>query len=77
MTGIAKKRRLRRKYRKHLLSSFQKTKSPQASRSDFPEKNEQVEKTKYELELVKIKDCFLAAYGSYSRNFVSFENKFL
>ena len=44
MHSIAKKRLLRKKYRKLLLKSFQKTKSTQTSGSVFGEKLEQVKK---------------------------------
>ena len=47
---IAKNRLLRK--RKHLLSSFQKTKSTQTSGSVFAERVEQVKKTTYELEFI-------------------------
>ena len=63
MPSIAKKRLLRKKYRNHLLSSFQKTKSSQTSGSVFAERIERVEKTNYELELIKIVNCFLDDYG--------------
>ena len=52
MPSIAKKRFLRKKYKKHLLSSFQKTKSTQTSGSVFADRIEQVKKTKFELELI-------------------------
>ena len=53
MPSIAKKRLLRKKYKKHLLSSFQKTKSMQTSGSVFANRIEHVQKTKFELELKK------------------------
>ena len=58
MPSIAKKRLLRKKYKKPLLSSFQKTKSTQTSGSLFADRIEQVKKTKFQLELIKIVDCF-------------------
>ena len=48
MASIANKRLLRKKYRKHLLSSCQKTKSTQTSGSVFADGIEQVKKTKLE-----------------------------
>ena len=45
MPSIAKKRLLRKKYKKHLLSSFQKTKSTQTGGSVFAERIEKVKKT--------------------------------
>ena len=54
MPSFAKKRLLRKKYKKHLLSSFQKTKSTQTSGSVFADRIEQVKRTKFEKELIKI-----------------------
>ena len=56
--SIAKKRLLRKKIKKHLFSSFQKTKTTQTSGSVFAEIIEKVKKTKFELDLIKIVDCF-------------------
>ena len=58
MPSIAKERLLKKKYKKHLFSSFQKTKTTQTSGSVFAERIEKVEKTKFELDLIKIVDCF-------------------
>ena len=77
MPSIAKKRLLRKKYKKHLLSSFQKSKSTQTSGSVFADRIEQVKKTKFELELIKIVDCFLDGHGNYTSNLVSFKIKSL
>ena len=77
MPSIAKKRLLRKKYKKHLFSSFQKTKSTQTSGSVFADRIEQVKKTKFELELIKIVDCFLDGHGNYTSNLVSFKIKSL
>ena len=55
----SRKRLLRKKYKKHLLSSFQKTKATQTSGSVFADIIEQVKRNKSELELIKIEDCFL------------------
>ena len=71
--SIAKKRLLKKKYKKHLLSSFQKSKSTQTSGSVFADRIEQVKKTKFELELIKIIDCFLDDHGNYTSNLVSFK----
>ena len=59
MPSIAKKRLLRKKCKKLLLSSFQKTKSTQTSGSVFAERIQKVKKTKFEIELIKIVDCLL------------------
>ena len=77
MPSIAKKRLLRKKYEKHLFTSFQKTKTTQTSGSVFAERIEKVKKTKFEMELIKIVDCFLDGHGNYDSNLVSFEIKTL
>ena len=77
MPSIAKKRLLRKKYKKHLFSSFQKTKTTQTSGSVFADRIEQVRKTKFELDLIKIVDCFLDGHGNYDSNLVSFKIKSL
>ena len=53
MLSIAKKRLLRKEYKKPLLSSFQNTKSTQTSGSVSADTIEQVKKTEFELELKK------------------------
>ena len=73
MPSIAKIRLLRKKYKQHLLSSFQKTKSTQTSGSVFADRNKQVKKNKFELELIKIVDCFLEGHGNYTSNLVPFK----
>ena len=77
MPSIAKKRLLRKKYKKHLFSSFQKTKTRQTSGSVFPERMEKVKKTNFEFELIKIVDCFLDGHGKFDSNLVSFKIKSL
>ena len=73
MFSIAKKRFLRKIYKKQLLSSFQKTKSKQTSGSVFAGIIEQVEKTKLELQLIKNVDYFLDDHGNCTSHLVSFE----
>ena len=77
MPSIAKKRLLRKKIKKHLLSYFQKTKLTKTSESVFADRIEQVKKTKFELELIKIVDCFLECHGNYTSYLVSFKIKSL
>ena len=78
MPNISKKRLLRKKFKKKLLlGSFEKTKSTQTSGSVFAERIEQVKKTKFEIELIKIVDCFLDGHGNYTSNSVSFKLKSL
>ena len=75
MPSIAKKRFLRKKYKKHLLSSLQKTKLTQTSGPVFADRIEQVKKTKFELELIKFVDCFLDGHGNNASNLVCFKMK--
>ena len=77
MPSIAKKRLLRKKCRKHLFSSFQKTKTTQTSGSVFAERIEKVKKTKFERELIRTVDCFLDGQCSFDSNLVSFKIKSL
>ena len=64
MSSIAKKRLWKKKYKKQLLSSSEKTNPTQTSGSVFADTIEQVEKTKFELELIKIVDWFLDGHGN-------------
>ena len=75
MPSIAKKRLLRKKYKKHLFSSFQETKTTQTSGSVFAERIEKVKKPKFEVELIKIVGCFLDGHGNFDSNLVSFKIK--
>ena len=77
MSSIAKKRLLRKKYEKQLLSSFQNTKLTQTSRSVFTDRNEQVKKTNFVLELIKMADYFLHGHDNYTSNLVSLKIKSL
>ena len=77
MPSLAKKRLFRKKYKKHLFSSFQKTKTTQSSGFVFAERIEKVKKTIFEFELRKIVDCFLDYHGNFDSNLVSFKNKSL
>ena len=77
MPSIAKKRLLRKKYKKHFLSSFQKTESTQTSGAVFADRIEQVKMTQFELELIKSVDCFLDGHGTSTSILVSFKIKSL
>ena len=77
MPSIAEKRFLRKKCKKHLLSSFRKTNSTQISGSIFADRIEQVKKTKFEIELIKFVNCFLDGHGNYTSNLISFKKKSL
>ena len=61
--SIGKKRLLRKTYKKHLFSSFSKTKNTQTHGSVFAERIEKVKKTKFDLKLIKTVDCFLDGHG--------------
>ena len=65
MLSIAKERLLRKKLKKHLFSSFQKTKITQTSGSVLAERIGKVKQTKFGLEPIKILDCFLDGHGNY------------
>ena len=77
MPITAKKRLLRKKFKQHFMSALQKNKSTQTSGSVFTERTEKVKKSKFELELLKILDCFLDGHGNYDSNLVSFKIKSL
>ena len=77
MPRIEKKRLFRKKFKKHLFSSFQKTKTTETSGSVFAEELEKVKKSNFELELIKIVDCFFDGHGNYDSNLVSFRLKSL
>ena len=75
MPSIAKKKLLRKSTKKNLFSSFQKTKTTQTSGSVFAERIEKVENTKFELDFIRMLDCFLDGHGNYDSNLVSFQIK--
>ena len=75
--SIAKKILLRKKFKKHLLSSFQKTKLTQTIGSMFADRIEQVKRIKFEMELIKVVGGFLDGLGNYTSNLVSFKIKCL
>ena len=59
------------------MSALQKNKSTQTSGSVFAERIEKVEKTNFDLELMKIVDYFLDVHGNYDSSLLSFEIKSL
>ena len=73
LARIAKKRFLRKKDERHLLSSFQKTKSTQTGGSVLEDRIEQIKKTKFEFDLIKSIDCFLEAHSNYTRYLMFFK----
>ena len=77
MPSIAKKRLVRKKYNKHLLTSIQKTKSTQSSGSVFANRIEQVKKINFESQLMKNLHCLQDGHGNYTSILVSFQKKSL
>ena len=77
MPSIAKKKLLRKKYKKHFFSSFQKTKTTYTIGFVFAERIEKVKKTKFELDLIKFVDCFLDGHVEYYSNLVFLKIKSL
>ena len=77
MPSIAKKRLLRKKFKKHLFSSFLKSKSTQTGGSVFAGRIKKANKTEFELDLIKNVDCFLDGHGNYDSKLVSFKIKYL
>ena len=75
MPSIAEKRLLRKNFKQHFMSALQNNKSTQTSGSVFAERIEKVKKTEFELELLKIVDCFLDGHGNYDSNLVSLKIK--
>ena len=75
MLTIAEKGFLRKKFKKHSLTSIQKSISVQTNRSTFVDRVEEAKSTKFEPDLMKTPDCFSDSYGSYECNVVSFKEK--
>ena len=71
------KENLEGKVQKLLFSSIQKTKSTQTSGSVFADRIEQGKKTKLQLKLLEIVDCFLDGHGNYTCNLVPSKTKSL
>ena len=65
------------KFKQHFMSALRKNNSTQTSGSMFAEWIEKAKKTKFELELIKIVDCFFDGQGNYDSNIVSFRKKSL
>ena len=59
------------------MSALPKNKSTQTIGSVFAERIEKAKKTKLELELIKIVECFLDGHGNYDSKLVSFKIKSL
>ena len=77
MPNIAKKRFLRKKYKKHFLSCFQNIKSTQTSGSVFEDRLEEVKKNKIETKLITTVICLLDGHENYTSILVTFGKKSL
>ena len=64
MPSVAKKGRLREKFKRLFMSALQKNRSTQTTSSVFAEKIGAAKKSKLELELIKFIDCFLDGHGN-------------
>ena len=74
MPSIAKNRLLRKKYKKTLVELLPKDQiDAKTIGSVFADRIGQVKKTKFELELIKILDCFLGDHGNYTISLKSFK----
>ena len=72
MPSIAKKRLIRKKFKRHYLFSNQKLAHTQILGSAFLDIVRKVQNSKYESDLFKIIDCFIDCHGSVHSNSVSF-----
>ena len=75
LPGAAKKRLLRKKVIRHYLSSAQKFASTQTLGSAFLENIPIVQNSKFEIDLSKIVDCFIDAYGTVNSERINFSIK--
>ena len=72
LPSVAKKRQLRKKFKRDYLSSAQKLASTQTLGSAFLERNRKVQNSKYETDLLKIVDCFIDGYGTVNSERINF-----
>ena len=72
MPSIAKKRLIRKKFKRPCLCSKQKLASTQTLDSAFFDSIRKNQNSKYESGLFKIFDCFIDCQGSVHSNYVSF-----
>ena len=77
MPSTSKEKLLRKKLKNHFFSSLQKQKQRKPVVQCLQKQFKKVKKTKFELEVIKIVDCFLDAHGNYDSNLVSFTIKSL
>ena len=72
MPSFAKKRLIRKQYKRHYLSSNQKLASTKTHGAAFLDRVEKVESSKYGSDLLKIFDGFIDCHGSVNSDCVSF-----
>ena len=72
LPSVARKRLLRKKFKRHYLSSAQKLASTQTLGSAFLERIRKVQNSKYETDLLKIVDCFLDGFGTVNSERINF-----
>ena len=70
--SVSRKRLVRKKFKKHYLSSNQKLASTQTLGSAFLDRIRKVQNSKYEHDLLKIIDCFIDGYGFVNSDHVNF-----
>ena len=75
MPCVAKKRLLRKKFKRLYLCSNQKLASTQTIGSAFLERVRKKQNSKYAHDLLKLIDCFIDGYGFEKSNCVNFSMK--
>ena len=74
--SVSRKRLVRKKFKKHYLTSNQKLASTQTLGSAFLDRIRKLQNSKYETDLFKTIDCFIDGYGSVNCERVIFSNNF-
>ena len=78
MPSVAKKRLLRKRYRKIFFSAPSKRQKQRRPVIQCMQKKlKKLKKTKFEFEVIKIVDCFLDSHGKIDSSLVSYKNKTL
>ena len=72
MPSIARKRLIRKKFRRLYLCSNQKLASTQTLGSAFLDRTRKIQNLKYETDLFKIIDCFFNCHGFVNSDYASF-----
>ena len=74
LLSVAKKRLLRKKFKRHYLSSAQKLAPTQTLGSAFLERIRKVQNSKYDTDLLKFVDCCVDGYGTVNSERINFSN---